>query len=122
MAIDDIVAALLLLFVMMRRLEIKSIAHKQHAGVSAEQIEAWKERALGACHLAAAACALKVLVSLGWYALALRLNVGEPWFRLLPMLAFGVWVVALIVAYRQAAQARQLSYDLGLNNPSPGKL
>jgi hypothetical protein len=104
--IDDIVAAILLSFIMMRRLEAKSARAELNPHLSREAFESWRKLLLAGYVLAAAACALKVLLSLGWQWAALRFQVGEPWYRIVPAAVFVAWVIALLSAWRQISEAR----------------
>jgi hypothetical protein len=104
--IDDIVAAILLSFIMLRRLEAKGARAENNPHLSLDVFESWRKLLLSAYHWGAAACALKVAASLGWQWLALRYQIGEPWFRVVPAGVFIAWVITLLSVWRRASEAR----------------
>lgn len=112
--IDDILAALLLSLVMMRRIEVRTADHGQHSEVPRARFEEWRSLALRAYHQIALACAAKVILSLGWYAVALKLQVGPPWFQIGGLMVFIVWIVTLVWAWKIATDARHLRLQLGI--------
>jgi hypothetical protein len=112
--IDDIAAAILLSFIMLRRLEAKTARVDLNPHVPNEAFESWRKLLLAAYDVGAAACALKVVASLGWQWLALRIQVGEPWFRLVPAAVFVAWVIALLSVWRRVSDARSQQERLGI--------
>lgn len=118
--IDDIVAAILLSFIMLRRLEAKSARAEYNPHLTPDVFESWRKLLLFAYHLGAAACALKVAASLSWQWLALRYQVGEPWFRVVPAAVFIAWVITLLSVWRQVSEARTQQERLKIVVRRPG--
>lgn len=112
--IDDIFAALMLSFIMMRRIEVKSADPAENPNVEAKSFEAWKALALRAHDQVALACFAKVVLSIGWYALAMRAGVGFPWFQLVGFAIFVGWAIALIWAWKLGTDARHMRLSLGI--------
>lgn len=112
--IDDILAALILSLVMMRRLEVRTATHAQNPAVPPERFEEWRSLALRAYAMISVACAAKVALSLGWYAVALKLRVAPPWFQLGGLLVFLGWAITLVWAWKIATDARYLRLQLGI--------
>lgn len=112
--IDDILAALILSLTMVRRLEARTANHAQNPAVPLERFEEWRSLALRAYAMVAIACAAKVALSLGWYAVALRFQVAAPWFQLGGLLVFVGWAITLIWAWKIATDARYLRLQLGI--------
>lgn len=118
--IDDIVAAVLLSFIMLRRLEAKSARADWSPHLPRDAFESWRKLLLAAHHQAAVACALKVALSLGWQWLVLRYQVGEPWYRVVPATVFVAWVIALLSAWRRSSEARTQQERLKIVLKAPG--
>jgi hypothetical protein len=112
--IDDILAALILSLAMMRRIEARSASAEQSAHLTPAAFEHWRARALRAYDLVSIASGAKVVLSLGWFALATRLGVPAPWFQLFGGLVFVVWMGALLWAWKLATDARYLRLQLGI--------
>lgn len=112
--IDDILAALILSLVMMRRLEVRTATHARNPAVPLERFEEWRSLALRAYAMISVACAAKVALSLGWYAVALKLRVAAPWFQLGGLLVFLGWAITLVWAWKIATDARYLRLQLGI--------
>jgi hypothetical protein len=112
--IDDILAALILSLAMMRRLEVRTATHAQNPAVPLERFEAWRFLALRAYTIIGVACGAKVALSLGWYAVALKLRVAAPWFQLGGLLVFLSWAITLVWAWKIATDARYLRLQLGI--------
>lgn len=112
--IDDILAALILSLAMVRRLEVRTANHAQNPTVPLEGFEKWRSLALRAYAMIGVACAAKVALSLGWYAVALKLGVATPWFQLVGLLVFLGWAITLIWAWKVATDARYLRVQLGI--------
>lgn len=115
--IDDIFAALMLSLVTMRRIEVKAATPEQNPGVSPERFHEWRTLALKAYDQVAVACVAKVVLSLGWYALGMRLGVGFPWFQLGGFFVFVAWAAVLVWAWKLGTDARQLRLQLGIRRP-----
>lgn len=112
--IDDILAAVVLTLVMLRRLEAKTARPEQNPHVSPENFQRWRALALRAFDRAALASAAKVLLSLGWYSAAVALGVGAPWFQLVGLAVFIGWLVNLVWAWKIGTDARHLRLQLGI--------
>lgn len=112
--IDDIFAALILSLAMLRRLEVRTTQPSQNPSVPPAEFQHWRSLALRAYNQVAVASAAKVVLSLGWYLLALRLGVEAPWFQLFGFLVFLVWALVLIWAWKIGTDARHLRLQLGI--------
>ena len=112
--IDDILAALMLSLIMMRRIEIKGSELAHNPSVPPERFAAWKALALRAHNQVAIGCLAKVVLSVSWYALGMSLGVGFPWFQLGGFLIFSGWAVTLIWAWKLGTDARLLRLRLGI--------
>jgi hypothetical protein len=112
--IDDLLAALILTLAMLRRLDVRSAQRPESPPVSDAEFHRWRSLALRAYDQVAVASACKVVLSLGWFALALRLGVPQPWFQLGGFLVFLAWAFALIWAWKIATDARSLRIQLGI--------
>ncbi|HWO08341.1 MAG TPA: hypothetical protein VNN80_02645 [Polyangiaceae bacterium] len=112
--IDDILAALILSLAMFRRLDVRSAVRPESPPVSEAEFQRWRSLALRAYDVVAIASACKVVLSLGWFALGLRLGVAAPWFQLGGFLVFVAWACALIWAWKVATDARSLRLRLGI--------
>lgn len=109
--LDDILAALIMTLAMFRRLETISTKQEQNPHVRAADFEAWKKSALGGYTFVAGACALKVLMNLGWFMQFKDTN------RVLQLggLAITVsWIVAMVVAWRRLTEANARKRELGI--------
>jgi hypothetical protein len=105
---------------MLRRLEAKSARAEHNPHLSLDVFESWRKLLLSAYHLGAAACALKVAASLSWQWFALRYQVGEPWFRVVPAAVFIAWVITLLSVWRQVSEARTQQERLQIVVRRPG--
>ncbi len=110
--IDDILAALLLSLAMMRRLGVLGTLAEHNPTVRIADFESWKRAALSAYNLAALACFAKVVLSVAWF-----------WFvrdstllRVGGFAIFAVWVLALVIAWYRATEARALRARLGISD------
>jgi len=112
--IDDILAALILSLAMMRRIEIRTATHGQNPGVPLERFEQWRSLALRAYSLIGVACAAKVVASLAWYALALKLEFGAPWLQLGGLFVFLGWAITMVWAWKIGTDARHMRIQLGI--------
>lgn len=112
--VDDILAALILSLAMLRRLEVRTTDHAQNPTVPLTQFQNWRTLALRAHDTIAVASAVKVVSSLGWYALASRLGVQAPWFQLVGFFVFLGWALALVWAWKIATDARYLRLQYGI--------
>jgi hypothetical protein len=112
--IDDILAALILSLAMLRRIEVRTAAHEQNPHVPLERFEEWRRLALRAYDQVGVASAVKVVSSLGWYAVALKFQIGAPWFQLFGLVVFMAWIIALVWAWKIATDARYLRLQLGI--------
>ena len=127
--LDDILAALILSLVMMRRIEVKTALAEQNPEVPPEKFADWRARALRAHDWVAWSSVGKIVASVGWYTAAVQLGVGAPWFQLLGMLVFMSWLVSLVWAWKAATDAAVLRRQLGIqlrprgsrrSEPAPG--
>jgi hypothetical protein len=112
--IDDIFAALILSLVMLRRIEVRTAAQEQNPHVPPARFEEWRALALRAYDQIGVASAAKVVLSLGWYFLAMKLQIGVPWFQLFGLCVFMAWTIALVWAWKIATDARHLRLQLGI--------
>jgi hypothetical protein len=112
--LDDILAALILSLVMMRRIEVKTAQAQQNPTVPPEKFASWRSRALRAHDWVAWSSLAKIVGSVGWYALAVQLGVGAPWFQLVGVLVFVAWLVSLVWAWKAATDAALLRRQLGI--------
>lgn len=112
--IDDLLAALILTLAMLRRLDVRSALRPENPPISDAEFQRWRSLALRAYDQVAIASGCKVALSLGWFALALRLGVPQPWFQLGGFLVFLAWAFALIWAWKIATDARSLRLQLGI--------
>lgn len=115
--IDDIFAALMLSLVMMRRIEVKATSHEHNPSVPRARFDEWRGLALRAYDQVAIACVAKVILSLGWYAIGMRLGIGAPWFQLGGLFVFLAWAIALIWAWKIGTDARHLRLQCGIRRP-----
>jgi len=127
--LDDILAALILSLVMMRRIEVKTAQAEQNPAVLPEKFADWRARALRAHDWVAWSSLAKIVGSVGWYAAAVQLGVGAPWFQLVGVLVFMGWLVSLVWAWKAATDAAILRRQLGIqlrargarrSEPDPG--
>lgn len=127
--LDDILAALILSLVMMRRIEVKTAGAQQNPQVQPERFADWRARALRAYDWVAWSSLVKIVASVGWYVAAVQLGVGAPWFQLLGVLVFMGWLVSLVWAWKAATDAAILRRQLGIqlrprgarsSEPDPG--
>ncbi len=123
--VDDILAALIVSLVMMRRLEVKNTLAEHNPTVPAEGFDTWRRKALRAYNWVAGASAAKVLVSVAWYWGGMRLGVPAPWFQLVGLLVFMTWLLCLVWAWKMATDAavlrRQLGIQLRPRTPRPSE-
>jgi hypothetical protein len=112
--VDDILAALILSLAMLRRLEVRTARAADQDGVPESEFQRWRSLALRAYNQVAVACGAKVVLSVGWYALALRLAVPAPWFQLGGFLVFLAWALTMVWAWKIATDARYLRVQLGI--------
>ena len=130
--VDDILAALILSLVMMRRIEVRTARSEHSPGVLLERFKEWRRLALRAYDWVAWASLGKVVGSVGWYLAAAQLAVGAPWFQLVGLIIFVAWLVSLVWAWKAATDAAHLRRALGIqlrpraagpsdpNAPKPG--
>jgi hypothetical protein len=112
--VDDLLAALILTLVMMRRIEVRTARAEDNAGVPAEKFADWRHRALRAYDWVAWSSVAKIIGSVGWLVLAVRLRVGAPWFQLGGFLVFLGWLLSLVWAWKAATDASHLRRELGI--------
>lgn len=113
--VDDILAALILSLIMMRRLETLSVQASNNLAVAPEDLAKWKALALSGYNLGALACLAKVVLNITWF--WLWRSYENPWpLRLGGMAFFVGWIVALVVAWRRTTEARGLRQRLGIQS------
>jgi hypothetical protein len=112
--VDDILAALILSLAMLRRLEVRSARAADQPSVRESEFQRWRSLALRGYDQVAFACGVKVALSIGWYALALRLSVPAPWFQLGGFFVFLAWTLTMVWAWKIATDARHLRMQLGI--------
>lgn len=112
--VDDLLAALILSLVMMRRLEVRTTRTEDNPGVPAEKFAEWRQRALRAYDWVAWASLAKIIASVGWLVLAVRLRVGAPWFQLGGFSVFLGWLLSLVWAWKAGTDAAHLRRELGI--------
>ena len=110
--IDDILAALLMSLAMMRRLGVLGTLQEHNPGVRVADFERWKAMALGAYNLTALACLAKVALSMAWFWV---MREGAM-LRIGGFLIFGVWVLAMVIAWYRATEAGALRAQLGITD------
>jgi hypothetical protein len=108
--IDDILAALILALCMMRRLEVFGILPEQNSHVPEVNFQSWRKAQLGAYHLCALACLLKLVLSLLW----LWLAPPAPWLQVGGLSFFVLWIGALTYAWHLSTEARAVRNQLGI--------
>lgn len=107
--IDDFVAAVLMTLAMMRRLEVLTVSKDNNGHVREADFDNWRKLALSGYNQAAAASAIKVLLSFGWFYFA---------FPNQSMLVIGgitiiiVYIFAMVNAWRRTTEAAALRKDL----------
>ncbi|HTM43695.1 MAG TPA: hypothetical protein VL137_02000, partial [Polyangiaceae bacterium] len=77
--IDDLLAAGVLSLIMLRRIEVKAARAQSYPHVPVEIFESWRKTLLSAYVLGAVSCGIKVVISLLWPLLVLRLGLGQVW-------------------------------------------
>ena len=113
--VDDILAALIMSLIMLRRLETLSVQPSNNPGVSPENFAAWRSLALSGYNLGALACLAKVVLNIAWF-FAWR-DSQNPWpLRLGGLALFIAWVVALVVVWRRVTEARVLRQQFGIQS------
>jgi hypothetical protein len=118
--VDDILAALMLSLVMVRRLETRTASAELNPGVPRAHFEEWRKLALRAYSQVAIACGAKVVLNVGWYWLGLELGVQAPWFQLVGVVMFLGWAAVMVWAWKIGTRARSLRLQLGITLRRPG--
>src|SRR4051812_5047408 len=98
---------------MLRRSGADTARAQQNPPVPPEKFASWRSRALRAHDWVAWSSLAKIVGSVGWYALAVQLGVGAPWFQLVGVLVFVAWLVSLVWAWKAATDAALLRRQLG---------
>jgi hypothetical protein len=119
--IDDLLAAVVLSLIMLRRIEVKSARALSYPHVPAEIFESWRKTLLSAYALGATICAIKVVTSLLWPPLVLRFGLGQAWYSGVGLSVFVIWVITLVAVWRRVSDARTVQERLGiaLRPPKP---
>jgi hypothetical protein len=112
--VDDILAALILSLVMMRRIEVKTTRAEHNPGVPPEKFADWRARSLRAYAWVGWSSFAKIIGSVGWYIGAVPLGIGAPWFQIGGMLIFLGWLLSLVWAWRAATDTAHLRRQLGI--------
>jgi hypothetical protein len=113
--VDDILAALIASLAMLRRLDVRTAQPAANPAVSEADFRRWQALALRAYNQVAAASGAKVVLSLGWFALATRLAVPAPWFQLVGFIIFASWALLMVWAWKIGTDARVLRLQLGID-------
>lgn len=118
--VDDILAALLMALASLRRLEAKSAPAQQNAHVPESVFSAWQRAAIRAYSLAAGAAAAKIGLNVLWRFLAAG-KVSSAVYQAGGVAIFAAWIVATVVAWRRATDARSLRFEhsISLRRPRP---
>jgi hypothetical protein len=112
--VDDILAALIVSLVMMRRLEVKTTLAEHNPTVPKDRFDEWRAKALRAYSWVAGASAAKIAAGVGWYFGGMQLGVPAPWFQLVGLLVFMSWLLSLVWAWRMATDAAVMRRRLGI--------
>jgi hypothetical protein len=112
--IDDIFAALILTLAMLRRLDVRTTSASHNPTVPEAQFRIWRALALRTYDHIAVASAAKVLLSVGWYPLGLKLGVPAPWFQLVGFAIFLGWALVLVWGWKIGTDARHMRLSLGI--------
>lgn len=112
--VDDVLAALIMSLAMLRRLDVRTARPGENRAVNEAEFQRWRSLALRAYNQIAAASAAKVVLSIGWFSLGLKLGVPAPWFQLGGFVVFLAWALVLIWAWKIATDARYLRIQLGI--------
>ena len=112
--VDDLLAALILSLVMMRRIEVRTARSEDNPSVPAEKFAEWRHRALRAYDWVAWSSLVKIVASVGWLVIAVRLHVGAPWLQLGGFSVFLGWLLSLVWAWKAATDASHLRRELGI--------
>lgn len=114
MGIDNVIAAIVLSLIMLRRLEVRAARAQDNPHVAHDVFAAWQKQLLNAYDLGALACVLKVGLTLGWHWAVIRWSIGQPWYTALPATVFVLWVVVLVSVWRRVSEARTQQERLGI--------
>ena len=102
-----------------RKLDVQRRTAAGSPHVSLADFERWKSREVFAYNLASSACAIKVVVDIGLYAMHQRI----PWslVRVIGFTAFLAWVAALVTSLVLGSRARRLreALRIDLSKPEP---
>lgn len=120
MGIDNIIAAVLLSLIMLRRIEVRSARSEWFAHIPVAEFESWRKMVLSAYRQAAIACVLKVVLTMGWFWLVVHRGIGQPLYSVVPATIFVVWVITLVSAWQRASDAKTRQERLGIVLRSPG--
>jgi hypothetical protein len=117
----DLVALILGILFTLRQMHVSNRQLDQHPGVSAENFEQWKRRALSAYRLGSSACFAKVLLDIGLSQLMARVALPSG-LRIGIGLSLDIgWVALVIYSYVRVTRARSFGREVGIEAPAPSR-
>lgn len=122
MALDifDILASVILMFTMMRRVSVKWANAEDFPAVEPGRFLTWRNRSLAAYQFVAWVCVVKVVANLTWV-FAARDRVPDWVLRLGGLLLFIPWVIAIVIGWKRVtdlkAERTELGIELGSRAP-----
>ena len=115
----DVIAALLLMLALMRRLEIKSVNQADFPHVTSDDFQHWRRVALRPHRIAALACLGKIAFGQAWLALLFGRVPHVATFAF-NFAVVAAWIITLVLCWKWTSDARGLRERLGLFLPRPG--
>jgi hypothetical protein len=116
----NIIASVILMFSMMRRLSVKFARPEHYPAVEPTRFVDWRERALDAYAFVAWACAGEVVLSLSWGYLASD-YVSRTVLLVVALAVVAIWVFLIVAGWRRVtdlrADGRELGIEIGLTRP-----
>jgi hypothetical protein len=109
----DFVALVLMAFLSMHRLEIKSTDPRAFPNVRAADFERWRTMALRAKKIGIAACLAKFVTNAAWF-FGFRTRVPQVALTVVGFTIFAAWVVAMTYSWWLTTSAKTLSQQLGI--------
>jgi hypothetical protein len=109
----DLIAAVVLMLAMLRRLEVKNIRLEEHPRVDGSVLGSWRERTLRMYRFTAMASASKVVLGQLW--VVLLLTRVPRWLTIVSgFLIDGGWIACLVVGWMHATNLAAERASLGL--------